>query len=81
MAYWSYLTNNQEDIFLTFETHEYFDRMKFDYEQLNTFDFFNQFEGFTKIFVSSKNPTNNPCSDKLFEVNFHNARKARLLPF
>ena len=68
--YWSYLTNNQQNEFLTFESHEDLDKMKLDYEQLITFEFFTQFEGFTKIFISNKSPTDNPIDDKLFELNF-----------
>ena len=71
--FWSYLTNNQENKFLTFETCEYFDKMKLDYEELDNFDFFNQFEGFTKIFISTKNPTEQP--DKLFELTFSKGTK------
>ena len=75
MRHWSYLTNNQENIFLTFETCEYFDKMKMNYKELDAFEFFHQFEGFTKIFISTKNPTDHPIDDKLFELTFSKCTK------
>lgn len=67
--YWSYLTNKKNEL-LTFESHSNFDKMKSDINELNKFEFFDQFKGFTKIFISSKNPIDNPLSENLYELNF-----------
>ena len=67
--YWSYLTNKQNQI-LAFETQTDLEKMKSDYDSLIKFNFFSQFEGYTKIFVSDKNPAENPIDNKLFELNF-----------
>jgi hypothetical protein len=70
--YWSYLTNKQENNFLTFESHTDIEKMKSDYAELVEFNFFNSFEGYSKIFISNKNPVDNPIETKLFELNFLN---------
>ncbi len=67
--YWSYLTNDANQI-LTFESHDDLNKMSSDYNELVAFGFFKQFEGFTKIIVSNKNPIENPLANKLFELDF-----------
>lgn len=66
--YWSYLTNKKNEL-LTFESHSNIEKMKSDLNELNEFKFFDQFEGFNKIFISSKNPISNPLNEKLYEIN------------
>jgi hypothetical protein len=66
--YWSYLTNKKNEL-LTFESHFNLEKMKSDLIDLNKFEFFDQFKGFDKVFISSKNPIDNPLSEKLYEIN------------
>lgn len=66
--YWSYLTNKQNQL-LTFESHCNLEKMKSDYDELTKCKFFNQFQGFTTIFVSDRNPTDKPIEGKLFELS------------
>jgi hypothetical protein len=66
-TYWSYLTNNKNEI-LTFESHENLQKMILDYKELVKTDFFTQFAGFNKIVVSNKNSLENPLANKLFEL-------------
>ncbi len=67
-TYWSYLTNNANEL-LTFESHNNLKKMSSDYNELIAFKFFTQFQGFTKIFVSNKSPSENPETSKLFELD------------
>jgi hypothetical protein len=67
--YWSYLTNHQNEL-LTLESHFNLEKMICDIDELNKFKFFDQFEGFNKIFISSKNPVNNPLNEKLYEIKY-----------
>ncbi len=67
-TYWSYLTNNANEL-LTFESHNNLKKMSSDYNKLIACGFFKQFPGFTKIFVSKLSPTNQPTTNKLFELN------------
>jgi hypothetical protein len=71
--YWSYLTNKNNEI-LALETSDNIDKMKSDYVELIKSNFFDQFSGFTKIFISSKNPVNKPSEFIQFEIAF--AQKA-----
>lgn len=67
--YWSYLTNQKKEI-LALETSDNIDKMKNDYVELIKSNFFEQFNGFTKIFISSKNPVNKPSEFIEFEITF-----------
>jgi hypothetical protein len=69
--YWSYLTNGKNEI-LTFESHDNYEKMVQDCAELANWNYFEQFVGFNRIFVSSKNPTENPIGNKLFELNLEN---------
>lgn len=67
--YWTYLTNNNGQL-LTLEcyTQTNIERMKLDYIDLVSSNFFNQFSDFDKLFISDKSPENEPQKNKLFEM-------------
>ena len=67
--YWSYLINDNNEV-LTFETNKDINKMVSDYNELIGLKFFSQFVGYTKIFISNKNPQENPITNKLFELVF-----------
>ena len=52
--FWSYLTNNQENKFLTFETCEYFDKMKLDYDSSKSNVDFGRDGDFSDIHMKKK---------------------------
>jgi|LauGreDrversion4_2_1035121.scaffolds.fasta_scaffold2221781_1 hypothetical protein len=66
--YWTYLTNSKNEL-LTLESNNNLEKMIQGYHELVETEFFKQFDGFDKLFISDKNYLENPLTKKLFEIN------------
>lgn len=82
--YWSYLTNINDDSFisnelLTFESNENFDKMLHGYCELIFIDFFSSFSReYNAIFISEYEPNDDPAKKSIkFIIKFNDIDKAK----